>query len=288
MAITGRRGGLMALVTAASLLLSACLLMPGTFTASLDLRRDGSFTYRYDGEVVMLGLTRLAQAGREASGPFKPAACHAEDEPARTRPCTSTELDNQRRAWEQARAARAERDKQQSEQAKAVLGGIDPTDPKSAEELADRLRRQAGWKRVEYKGDGVYLVSFETTGRLTHDFTFPTVERLAMANAFVTVIRRADGTVRVDAPGFGGQSGLTPMLGMMGALSGKSATANKDGAGSPALPTANGRFTLTTDGTVLTNNTDEGPRAVTGGQALEWPVSSRSAVAPMALIRLGQ
>jgi hypothetical protein len=274
-----RRWGLAAFVTGASLLLAACLLIPGQFTASLDLRRDGSFTYRYDGEVVLLGLTRLIQAGREANATFKPEPCHAEETQA-THPCTSSELDSQRQAWERARAARAERDRQQAEQMKAMLGGIDPTDPKSAADLADRLRRQAGWKRVEYKGDGVYLVSFEASGRLTHDFTFPTVERLPMANAFVTVVRRADGTVRIDAPGFG-PPGLSPMMGMMGALGGKDAKA-------AALPTPNGRFTITTDGTVLANNTDEGPHPAAGGQVLEWQISQRTPAMPTALVKLGQ
>lgn len=285
--VKARRWGLAALAAAATMLLSACLLMPGTFTASLDLRRDGTFTYRYDGEVVMLGLTRLAQAGREGKAMFKPEPCHAEDSDT-VRPCTSTEIDGQRRSWEQEKAARAEREKQQAEQAKVLLGGIDPTDPKSAAELADRLRRQAGWKRVEYKGDGVYLVSFEVTGRLNHDFTFPTIERLPMANQFVTVIRRADGVVRVDAPGFGpGTMGaFSPMMGMLGAMGG--GAVEKKAATPPGLPAVNGRFTITTNGTVLANNTDEGPRAVPDGQALEWQVGPRNAAAPMALVKLGQ
>ena len=64
--------------------------------------------------------------------------------------------------------------------------------------------------------------------------------------------------------------------------------AAKGAPGSPALPAANGRFTLTTDGAVLANNTDDGPRPVPGGQVLEWQVGQRGGAAPMALVRLGQ
>lgn len=281
----------LAMLAGMALLLAGCLLSPGKFIASLDLRRDGSFTYRYDGEVVMLGLTRLAQMGRDAATPFKPAPCHVEDDPGKPRPCTSREIDEQRRTWETARAAKAERQKREGEQAKALLGGIDPTDPKAAEELAERLRHQAGWRSVVYKGDGIYQVSFALSGRLTHDFAFPTIERFPMANAFITVTRRADGSARIDAPGFGGGQGgggLMAMLGAAGAMAAMDHGDGKDSRPAATMPLPDGRFTLTTDAAILANNTEDGAKADPAGQRLEWAVSPRSAAAPMALVRLGQ
>jgi hypothetical protein len=77
--------------------------------------------------------------------------------------------------------------------AKLMLGGMGPSSPHAAEEFAQRLRRQAGWKRVDYKGDGLFEVDFAIEGRLDHDFTFPTIERFPMANQFVQVALRSDG-----------------------------------------------------------------------------------------------
>ena len=70
-----------------------------------------------------------------------------------------------------------QRKKRDAESMKAMFGGLDPADPKAAEELAARLRRQAGWRKVTYRGDGLYEVEFAITGQLSHDFIFPVVER---------------------------------------------------------------------------------------------------------------
>ena len=45
---------------------------------------------------------------------------------------------------------------------------------------------------------------------------------------------------------------------------------------------------LPTDGQILANNTDAGPRPSPSGQQLDWAVNVRSASAPMALVRLSQ
>ena len=47
-----------------------------------------------------------------------------------------------------------------------------------------------------------------------------------------------------------------------------------------------GTFTLTTDGEVLANNTDEGFTAFEGGKRMVWKVDRISGQAPLALIRL--
>lgn len=274
---------------ALSLLLTACLISPGKFTSALDLRTDGRFTYTYQGEIYMLGLSKLAEMGSkaEAAKQFEPAPC-TKDDSMDERPCTRDEIAQQKADWEAERAAKAEKDKKDAEMAKAMMGGIDPTDPKAAEEFAARLRRQAGWKSVIYKGDGLYLVDFAIAGHMDHDFAFPTIERFPMANPFVMVNRRADGSVRIDAPGFGpgtnggGMGGLT-QLAAMGAMSDKSG----EGGDAPKLPTLDGTFILTTDGQILANNTDEGPLAAPTGSKLEWKVNARTTAAPTALVKLG-
>lgn len=270
-------GGL--LVVVLGLAVSACLLTPGKFASSLDLRRDGRFTFAYTGEISLLALSKLAQMGEKKS--FEPQACH--DDLMNDRKCTAAEIATQRKAWDEERRADSEKRRKDAEQMKAVLGGIDPSSPQAAEEFAARLRRQAGWKSVIHKGDGLFVVDFALSGRLDHDFAFPTVERFPMANSFIQLSRRGDGTVRMDAPGLaGGMGGGNPFAAMMGA--GLAAESGKQG--QMPMPMPDGTFTLTTDGAILANNTDEGPQPDPSGQRLTWTVNVRSAAAPTALVKL--
>jgi hypothetical protein len=273
---TPRAGSIM--LALFSLALASCLLAPGKFTSALEIRRDGRFNFSYIGEIHMLALSKLATEGAGANATFKPGPCHKSDS-IEERPCTAAEIAVQQRTWQQQRAQAAEKRRQDAETMKALLGGIDPANPKAAEELAQRLRRQAGWKRVDYKGDGLFDVDFAISGRLDHDFSFPTIERFPMANAFVQIALRNDGTVRLDAPGFGAASAGEPFRGMMQGVAAREANG-------PNFPEIDGHFTVRTDGMILANNTDEGPKTDSGWQRLDWAVNQRTAAPPMALIRL--
>lgn len=261
-----------------ALAVSACLLMPGRFTSDLDIRKDGTFTFSYLGEIHMLALSKMAANGK--GEPFKPTPCYGDDG-MDERPCTSDETARQKRDWDENQKQSAESRKRDAESMKAFMGGIDPSNPKAAEELAQRLRRQAGWRKVVYKGDGVFDVDFAISGRLDHDFVFPTIERFPMANSFVLIAVRQDGTVRVDAGGFGPASSGEPYRGMMqmGAMA-------EDKAKAEGMPEVDGKFTIRTDGQILANNTDEGPQADPAGQRLDWTVNLRTPAAPTALIKL--
>jgi len=268
------------IITAATLAtcLSACLLAPGRFTSELDIRKSGDFTFSYNGELIFLPLTEK-QKGEEK---FEPKACYDDD--SEERDCTSDELAEQKSEWEGEQASRAERDKREAESAKAFMGGIDPSDPKSAEELAGRLRRQAGWNKVEYRGNGVFDVEYAIASKLDHDFVFPTLEGFSMANTFVQVSRRSDGTVRIDAPGFGQASSPMGLGGMMQSAMSEGAGGSENG----EKPVMDGHFTIRTDATILANNTDEGPTADPAGHRLDWKVSPRTTAAPTALLRLSK
>ncbi len=281
-----KRIGAALAVTALALMLAACLLSPGKFVSSMDLRKDGQFSFVYKGEIYLLALSKMAEQGAADKKKFEVQVC--EDGEGNARKCTPAEIADQKKEWLEGQKAAAAKSKSDAENAKAFLGGIDPSDPKAAEELAARLRRQAGFRSVLYKGDGLYLVDFAIAGRLDHDFVFPTIERFAMANAFVQVSRRNDGSVRVDAPGFGPAAGGSPFAAMMGM---GAAMGDKEGSssasGSSKAPVADGVFTITTNGTILSNSTDEGPKPDPMGQRLSWAVNPRSPAAPMALIKLG-
>lgn len=267
----------------ALILLGGCMLMPGRFVSELDLRQDGRFAFTYKGEIHLLALSRMMEQGRPAPREFEKSPCLSE-ETGEERPCTKAEADEQKTQWQAQRDDADASRKRDNEQMKAMLGGIDPGDPRAAEEFAQRLRRQAGWKRVDYKGDGLFDVDFAISGTLSHDFRFPSIERFPIDNAFVQLALRADNTVRIDAPGFGPASGGEPMRNMAQLATLRAG----DGMNTPKMPELDGTFTLRTDGAVLANNTEEGPQADTTGQRLSWTVNLRSTAAPMALVRLGR
>lgn len=281
---TWARAGLATLLAMA---VAACFVSPGKFAETLDLRKDGRFTYTYKGEIWVLGLTKLAQMAEAEKNTFKPNPCYNDDTGAE-RECTKDELASQKAEWEEDRKIAEKSNKDRDAALMAMLGGLDPSDPKAGEELAERLRKQVGWKSVIYKGDGVYEVEFVMSSRLDYDFAFPTMERMQGLTPFITLTRRADGSVRVSSPLFEDQGntngqglGAMAMIGMMGGPGGKDA----DMAGIPVL---DGTFTLTTDGTILANNTLDGPAADTAGQRLTWKLNARNTEAPMALIQLAK
>jgi hypothetical protein len=273
----------------ACVLLSGCFLQPGKFESALDLRKDGAFTFTYRGQIYLLALSKIADLANKAEaseGEFVEKPCLDEEE-FEERSCTEEEVAQQRRDWEAEKQRKIENADEENEMMRAMLGGIDPADPEAAQELAERLRRQAGWREVNYMGDGLFEVDFALSSRISHDFAFPTFERFPMANFFVVANRREDGAIRVDAPGFAAQGGASPMQGMMAGMAGAfGAGQSEEGEAAPVIPEMEGTFRIVTDGEILANNTDEGPRASTSGQVLEWKVNKRTQAAPTALVRI--
>lgn len=277
-------------LAALSAMLAGCLLMPGKFDSALDVKRDGTFHFRYAGELVFLPLTDAARSqmakglqkvqGKqtgEQTEVFTEESC-ARPETGEARACTIDEIAAQRRAWD-ARMAAPPADPG-ANAIVSMLGGMNFDDPNAAATMTEALRRQAGWRKVTYKGNGVFDVEYDAAGRLDHDFTFPTLEHSPMVMPLVSVIRRADGSVRIEAPGF------APGLGNLAALgTAIPGAANKAQNPMKGLPLMDGTFAVTTDGAILTNNTEEGPSPVAGGQRLSWHVAAGRAAAPTALIR---
>ncbi len=278
-----RRLGALALIVALAAALGACMLSPGKFAAELDLRKAGTFRFSYTGEIHVLALSKLAEAmqGKGSSATFAEQPCFEPDGGGSARKCSAAELAEQKENWEEQQRSSAQRKARETESMKAMFGGIDPADPRAAQELAARLRRQAGWSKVVSRGDGLFDVEFVIEGRLDHDFAFPIIERFPSANPFVQVMRRADGSVRIDAPGFAPAAAGEPYRGWMQAAAVSEGTQR-----APKLPEMDGTFVVTTDADILANNTELGPQASPAGQRLEWRVTARSPAAPTALLRL--
>jgi hypothetical protein len=281
-----------------SLALTGCFITPGKFTSELAITGPESFTFSYEGEIFFVGLSKLAQMGASLDDRFTPSECY--DDSSETRACTPEEEAEQRAEWEAGAAERAASKKREAQQMASVMGGIDPSDPKAAEDLVKLLQRQKGWDKVVHKGDGVFDVSYRVSGTLGHDFLFPMIEGFPATNPFVQMIQRKGGQVRINAPGFAAQNGeasgmggLGSMMGM-GSLAGLAAmgagdAASENGEGSPfppGIPMIDGTFTVRAAPgmRVLANNTDEGPEAGATGEVLVWQINPRTAQAPTALI----
>lgn len=86
---------------AGAALLSGCFMVPGKFESEMELMEDGSFTYSYDGEITLLGLTQLAQM---SGGPFGGSSSEVIDVDA---PCVDYDWDAYEAALE-GRVAEAE------------------------------------------------------------------------------------------------------------------------------------------------------------------------------------
>lgn len=288
-----------AILAGLSLALTGCFITPGKFTSELAITGPDSFTFSYDGEIFFLGLSKLAQIGAGLDDTFTPSECF-DEETFETRDCTEEELDGQRAEWEAGAAERIEAKKKEAAQMAAIMGGIDPSDPKAADELVKLLQRQKGWERVVHKGDGVFDVSYRSAGTLGHDFLFPTIEGFPATNPFVQMIQRKGGQVRINAPGFAAQNGDAGSMGGLGSMMGMGSLAglaamgaasetNDNGPGEatlPGVPMIDGTFTVRAAPgmRILANNTDEGPQAGTAGEVLVWQITPRTSQAPTALI----
>ena len=69
--------------------------------------------------------------------------------------------------------------------------------------IAQALTKEAGYRKVEYKGDGVFLVDYQISGSLTHGFLWPYNLDAEVIFPFVVLELRGADQVRVKAPAFG-------------------------------------------------------------------------------------
>ena len=254
------------LVVAAALSLTSCLWGPGKFGSDLTLKKDGSFTLNYRGEIV-LQIPPDAAAGE----PWTPAKAKCESN-GKTRPCTAAEIASQKATYEQAAATKR---KQAEDMAKAF--GLPGLDDESNRAFAAKLMKYQGWRSVTYRGNGVFDVDYHMEGRATQDFLFPALPDNDLIVPFIAIRRRADGSVLVTAPAMTGGAG--PLAARAGAA------AAGEMKGGP-VSRAEGRFTVITDGEILTNNSEDGAAPHPLGRQLHWDVGAGSNKIPETLIRL--
>jgi hypothetical protein len=249
------------LAIAAPLLLTGCLWGPGKFTSDLALRKDGTFLLDYRGEIV------LETAEEAQHKPWESSMAHCVSEEGKDRPCLASEIAEQKDAYDK---------KRQNDDQAAKAFGLPGSDEESNRAFAAKLMKYAGWRSVTYVGKGIFNVDYHMEGRLTQDFAFPMMPDNNIVIPFVALRRRTDGSVLVDAPGLtGGMNIFGPVASQMGGDS-KS--------GPPSR--AQGRFTVHTDGDVVTNNSEDGPAADPLGRQVHWDIAPDVGKIPETLIRL--
>ena len=282
---------------AAPLMLGGCLWGPGKFASDLTLRKNGTFTLDYRGEIMLQmpddkgspplpwedDMARCYSNGRSELMPglYPNAATPEEmeklsDDKEKTRPCTAAETAKLKAQYEKESAEKIEQRRKESDNVAKMLG-LPTTDDESNRRFAANLMKYQGWRSVTYKGKGLFDVDYHFEGRVGQDYVFPMMPESDIVIPFVSIRKRTDGSVMATAPALtGGQGPFGARAKMMG-------LPNK-GEGPPSR--AEGRFTITTDGEILTNNSEDGPVAVPSGKSVRWDVSPASSKIPEMLVRL--
>jgi hypothetical protein len=237
----------LATVVALPLFLASCLLSPGRFTASLDIRKDRSFTFAYQGEVILLDPSDGISSGMDkalggAEGKQSP------DEPA-TPPADSEATGNL--------AAPSEPSAQMVNQRKAVL---------------EALSKEAGYRLVEPIEGNKFRVDYQVSGKLDRNFAYPlNIDAMAVIPWIVIELRK-DNTARMMALAFGDSNNASASAVMPGGKPQIGATERE------------GTFTLTTDATLVMQNNEAGT-APGPGTKVVWKITPTTKAVPTAVVR---
>jgi hypothetical protein len=135
--------------------------------------------------------------------------------------------------------------------------------------IADALSKEAGYRSVRYLGEGKFLIDYQVSGTLTHNFIYPfNVDAQAIV-PFVAAELRVNGTVRVKAPGFANEA--KDQAGPMGDASGDK---------------LDGTFVLETDAEIVSQNNEDGPMTAGARRTITWKVTPLTRDAPTAVLRI--
>lgn len=238
------RASRLALALLMPLLLTGCFLAPGKFTSSMVINADRTFTYTYVGEVYGFdpaqAMKGLGDDKDDSDGDAKPTkAAFEKDDSAADKAKSQAEADAKYR------------------------------------EIAVALAKEQGFRKAEYVGNNKFLIDYQISGTLDHSFFFPYNLDAGIIIPFVAVELRANGTVRVKAPGFAKENKDSSGLGGMGDM----------GDSDKASAKMDGVFTLDTNAEIVSQNNEDGVKVVNGRKTVTWKATPLSTTAPMAVVR---
>ena len=239
-----------ALVLIAPLVLVGCAFSPGKFTSSLTLLADRSFTFSYQGEVIAVDLA--SEMAKGMGDAFK------DDEKDKKETSNTALL--QAAAW-------------QDEDAAEETGKADSAEEAAKKEakfkaIGEALTREAGYRSVTYKGKGVFLIDYQISGKLTHNFLWPYNLDAEVIFPFVVLEMRGKDQVRVKAPAFGDDDSPAK------------------GKGDDSKAKLDGTFTLVTDGELVSQNNEDGATSTNGRKTVTWKATPLTKDAPMAVVKI--
>jgi hypothetical protein len=227
-----------------------------------------------------------AEAGAEdaAAAAAEAVEAAAASDEFEERECTTAEVEQQKKEWDEQQAAQKKEKEQAKKMFAAMMGGIDPSDPKTIARFTKEVERLAAWNKVEHLGNGLFMIDYSTKGRLADDFAFPVIPRYALGNPMIHITRWDNGRVRVEAPTFHNDADVS-LMSLMGAgggmIPGMGSGVNKF---EPVE--VKGTFTIRTNARIMANNTEEGPADEGGLQVLRWDIGPKTFGPPMALLKL--
>lgn len=240
---------------AALLMLPGCLVTPGTFTSTLDIRADRSFAFAYKGEILASDMDKALGSGGEDDPLEGVAPPEGKDS-----------------AYSQAMLQNIAQGQSKAPAEPAFDKGSD--DAAQMQAMAAALTKEKGFRSVQYLGDHKFAIDYAISGRLDHAFLFPFNIDAQIVLPFVAVEMRGTDRVRVKAPGFA--NGFDKSQGPAG----------MGGGGDDAAKALNGTFTLTTDAEIVSQNQEDGATSVPEGKRIVWTVTPLTSDAPAATLRM--
>jgi len=250
------RASRFALALLMPLLLTGCFLAPGKFTSNLTVNADRTFTYTYVGEVY----------GFDPDQAMKGLDDEKDDDTVKPSESSLQKI------------ALQDEDKSDGDGKEDKAKSKAEADAKNRE-IAVALVKEQGFRKAEYVGDNKFLIDYQISGKLDHTFLFPYNLDAGIIIPFVAIEVRANGTVRVKAPGFANDSkdssGMAGGLGGMGGSDASRASSKLDGV-----------FTLDTDAEIVSQNNEDGAKTVGARKQISWRATPISSTPPMAVLRM--
>ena len=233
---------------ACCLMLGACLVTPGKFESTLDIRADRQFSFTYKGEIISSDMKGLGSSGEDLIG---------DDAPEK-------------------KDSALHKTAMQKGSEGSFVNRSASGDEAQMQAIAAALSKEKGFRSARYMGNHRFEIDYAISGRLTHNFLFPFNSDAEIVLPFVAVELRGDDRVRVKAPGY--SNGFDKSREPMG----------QSGPGEDASKALDGHFTLTTDAEIVSQNQEEGAQSVAGGKRIVWRITPLTSEAPMATLRVSR
>ena len=233
---------------ACCMMLGACLVTPGKFESTLDIRADRQFSFTYKGEILSSDMKGLGAASDDPVGDDSPeqkdSALH-------------------KTAMQKGREERFD-------------SGSASSDEAQMQAIATALSKEKGFRSARYMGNHRFEIDYAISGRLTHSFLFPFNSDAEIVLPFVAIELRGDDRVRVKAPGY--SNGFDKSREPMG----------QSGGADDASKALDGNFTLTTDAEIVSQNQEDGAQSIAEGKRIVWRITPLTSEAPMATLRVSR